>query len=199
MRTIFSLKKTAELGVALAAVGVLTLAGCGGGGGGSTTAAAANNTAGNSCAATTLSAAAPGAVNGNFGTVSVTGTGATVFGSTYAPQSLSYGADPFAQFLAWADVPTVTSGASQVLATSNAKVVFLTLNKTTNAPLSITVETLGATGAATASWFGSTSAASGVLVDVLSHTATFTNVSVPGGFASGVGTALTLNGHLCLN
>lgn len=193
-----TLRKTTELGIALSAIATLVLVGCGGGG--STN--VVNAGGGVNCTSTGLTGTAPGAANGSFGSLTISGAGATAAGiSTLTTQSLFYFADPLAKIYTWGDVPVV-SGA---LATSNIKTLTITTHPTTYALNSVNFEMAGAFNSGLgyapllAVWDGTAaSGVSGVTVDVTNRKATFTNVSVPGFAGSAVGAAATLNGTLCL-
>lgn len=172
------------------------LVGCGGG---SSSPAATNNAGGGatSCVATGLNGTTFTAVNGSFGSLAVTGTGSTAANVTaLSAQSLSFFNDPLAKIYTWANVPAV----SGVMPTTNVSWLTVALTPSTNTLNNITFETFSASSSPLAVWSGTAaSGVTGLAVDTANRTATFTNMTVPGGLFGASSTPVTLNGSLCLN
>lgn len=195
-----TLRKTTELGIGLSAIAALLLVGCGGGGSSATNTGVSVNTGGTTtttCSATSLTGGNFNAINGNFGTVTLTGSGATLAGKTsFATQSLSYLKDPLAKMFNWGNLAAV----SGVIPTINAT----TLELVTASGVAPFVSLSAISGVTAYGWSGNlgtgASNVSGtVTIDSAAHKVTFTNTGLPGlTSGSAVGTTVTMNGSLCL-
>jgi hypothetical protein len=173
---------------------VLVLSGCLGSGGGSSgpAAAANNNAAASSCSASGLTGTAPNtAANGSFGTLTLSGAGATTLATTtFTSQSETLFMDPFAKMYAWGDVQ-LQSG---VIPSTNVTTVNLTLGKTNNALLMVSIGKYGTTMPGNL-WSAGSSVAG---ITVGNNQLTFSNAALPGITGSAVGSTITLNGSLCM-